>query len=67
MVIERTDTEILIKLPSTVDTDDLQDLIDYLKYKELTSDINVPQSKIDELANELNENWLNENSEKHGE
>ena len=37
MILERTDKEILVRLPSSVDLTELQDMIDYLRYKELTS------------------------------
>ncbi len=61
MLIERTNNEIIIRIPTMVDTDDLQDFIDYVRYKELTSDINVPQDKINKLAFDLNKNWWKEN------
>ena len=61
MLIERTNNEIIIRIPVTVDADDLQDFIDYIRYKELTSDINVPQNKINKLASDLNKNWWKEN------
>ena len=50
MVIERTSKEIIIRLPSYVDTDGLQRLIDYLTYKEATAKSKAKQSDIDTLA-----------------
>jgi len=61
MLIERTNNEIIIRIPAMVDTDDLQDFINYVRYKELTFDINVPQDKINELASNLNKNWWKKN------
>ena len=61
MLIERTNNEIIIRIPAMVDTDDLQDFINYVRYKELTFDINVPQDKINKLASDLNKNWWEEN------
>ena len=61
MLIERKNNEIIIRIPAMVDTDDLQDFIDYVRYKELTSDINVPQDNINKLASDLNKNWWKEN------
>lgn len=61
MIIERTEKEILIKIPASVDTEDLQDLVDYIRYKELTSGIRVNQDTIDKLANELNAGWWERN------
>ncbi len=64
MIIERTKNEIVIKIPATVETDDLQDFVDYIRYKELTSDIEVPQSIIDGLASDLNNSWWSMNRDK---
>ncbi|GAJ19299.1 unnamed protein product [marine sediment metagenome] len=61
MLIERTNNEIIIRISAMVDTDDLQDFINYVRYKELTFDINVPQDKINELASDLNKNWWKKN------
>ncbi len=38
MIIERTDKEVIIRLPSTFDTEGLQDFINYLFYKQKKSD-----------------------------
>jgi hypothetical protein len=36
MIIERINNEVVIRLPDTVNTESLQELIDYLFYKEAT-------------------------------
>lgn len=36
MILERTKKEILIRLPLNVDLSELQDMLDYLNYKELS-------------------------------
>ena len=41
MLVERTNEEIIIKLPASVDIEDLQDLLNYVRYKELTSGYKV--------------------------
>lgn len=64
MIIERNEKEILIKLPASVNADDLQDLVNYLKYKELASDIHVDQDQVDKLAKEVNKKWWQENKDK---
>ena len=61
MLIERKNNEIIIRISAMIDTDDLQDFIDYIRYKELTSDINVSQDKINKLASDLNKNWWKKN------
>lgn len=37
MIIERTKNEIVIRLLPTIDTEELQELVNYFRYKELTS------------------------------
>lgn len=57
MLIERTKKEIIIRLPTSVDTTGLQSLIDYLTYKEATSQSKVKQSDVDELSTEVKKGW----------
>jgi hypothetical protein len=64
MEIERTDREIIFKLPANIDTLGLQRIIDYLKYKEVTAESNADQSIVDKLAEESKANWWNENKSK---
>ena len=61
MEIQRTDKEILLRLPGNVDTLGLQRMIDYLKYKEATAESNADQEGIGKLANESKETWWKEN------
>jgi len=61
MLIERTSKEIIIRLPSTVDTEDLQDFLDYVRYKELTSSFKVAQKEVDRLADKVNKDWWTKN------
>lgn len=61
MLIERTKSEIIIRVSSKINTFGLQRLMDYLKYQELTSTSKAKQSDIDELAREVNKNWWNKN------
>ncbi|MCE7043894.1 hypothetical protein [Dyadobacter sp. CY312] len=64
MVIERTNNEIIIRLPAHVDTDGLQKLIDYLTYKEATSQSKATQSDVDKLATDVKEGWWSRNRNK---
>jgi hypothetical protein len=61
MLVERTDNQITIKISADVDSFGIQKLIDYVKYLEATSKSKVKQSKVDELAEELNSNWWEKN------
>ncbi len=61
MIIERTSSEIVIRLSSKVNTYGIQRLVDYLKYQELTATSKAKQSDVDALASEVNKNWWREN------
>lgn len=64
MVVERTKKEVIIRLPASVDTEELQDFLNYARYKELTADLNVDQNEVDKLAEEINLKWWTKNREK---
>ena len=64
MLVERTAKEVIIRLPATVDTEDLQDFLNYARYKELTSGFEVPQSEVDKLSDEINAKWWAKNKNK---
>lgn len=61
MVIERTNKEVIIRLPSYVNTDGLQRLVDYLTYKEATAKSKAKQSDVDLLAKEVKKGWWENN------
>ena len=61
MVIERTSKEVIIRLPSYVDTDGLQRLVDYLTYKEATAKSKAKQSDVDVLAADVKSGWWAKN------
>lgn len=64
MLVERTSTEVIIRLPASVDTEDLQDFLNYARYKELTADFKVDQSEVDKLAGKINASWWTNNRSK---
>ncbi|RNI38974.1 hypothetical protein EFY79_04760 [Hanamia caeni] len=61
MEIERTNKEVIIRLPSYVDTEGLQRLVDYLTYKEATAKSKAKQSDVDALATEVKQGWWKKN------
>ena len=62
MIIEKRNKEYIIRIPETVDTEEIQDFVDYVRYKELTSKSKkTDQSVVDQLTEEININWWNEN------
>ncbi len=54
MIVERKNDEIVVRLSSQTNLSDLQDMINYLEYKELVSKSKAKQSEIDKLVNEIN-------------
>lgn len=64
MIIERTKSEIIIRVSSKINTFGLQRLVDYLKYQELTAHSKAKQSDIDALAREVNKGWWEKNKQR---
>ena len=62
MIIEKKNKEFIIRIPETVDTEEIQDFVDYVRYKELTSKAKkTDQSVVDQLTKEINTKWWAEN------
>ena len=61
MLIERTNKEIIIRLPAYVNTQGLQRLVDHLTYKEATQKSKAKQSDVDALAKEVKSGWWAKN------
>jgi hypothetical protein len=57
MVIERTATEYVIRIPATGDINDVQDFLNYLRYRELTARFVAPPSVVDELVAGIKQSW----------
>ena len=64
MTIERAADELVIRFPLTAKAESVQDLIDTLRYRELTANYSVEQSQVDELAQAINTKWWNDNKSK---
>ena len=64
MIIERTTNEFVIRFPFTTNSERMQDMIDYLRFKELTADYSVAQSEVDQLAKDINQKWWKQNLSK---
>jgi predicted trehalose synthase len=63
MIIERTDKEILIRIPSSVDVEGVQRIIDYIRYQEVTSKSKATQEAVDKLASDVNRDWWEKNKD----
>lgn len=64
MVIERTEKEVIIRLPADINIEGLQQLVDFLTYKEVTSKSEAKQSDVDALAKEVKEGWWQKNKDR---
>ncbi len=61
MQIERTNSEILIRVSKGTDLVGLQRILDYLKFREIASKSEASQEQINELATESKSSWWNKN------
>lgn len=50
MVIEQTANEIIFRLPNTTPLDDLQNLADYLRYREISKKSKATEKDLEELV-----------------
>ncbi len=60
MVLERTDKEIIIRIPDdgiAFGAKELQNLINYIRYRQLVSKSIATQEDANQLAKEANANW----------
>ncbi len=57
MIVERTPDEIIIKIPSNVDIEGLQDILDYLEFKEATSKSTARQKDVDQFVRRIKKGW----------
>lgn len=63
MKIERTDKEIIIRIPNYIDIKKAQRIIDYIRYLETTSNSKATQQDVDKLANDVNREWWEKNKD----
>jgi hypothetical protein len=57
MLIERTNNEVIIRLSPNVDIQDLQKVLNFARYKELTAKFKVSQAQVNELVSEIKKSW----------
>lgn len=53
MKIERTKKEVIIRIPATVNVDDLQDLTDLIEYKEIADRSKATQQDVEEFVSDV--------------
>ena len=64
MVIERTNNEIIFRLPADIDTAVFERIINYLKYKEAIRKSAGKEEQANKLADESKKRWWAENKAK---
>jgi hypothetical protein len=65
MIIESKDNEIIIRISSDVNLEDIQKSLDFIRYKEIVSKSTATDADIEELANNINKNWWDKNKHKY--
>ena len=66
MILERTKDEILIRLPANINVSDLQSMLDYLKYLELTANSKAKDSDVNSLSEAANKSMWQKVKEARG-
>lgn len=61
MTLERTENEVIIRLPANIDWESLELMIRFIKYRENVAKSQAKQEDIDALAREVNKQWWEEN------
>jgi hypothetical protein len=64
MIIERTKNEVIIRLPSTVETTDLEEMVDFVRFKEITSKSKATKEKTDRLLKKIKKGRWESNRER---
>ncbi len=64
MVIERTDKEIILRLPVDTDIRGLQRIVNYFKYKETSKASQGTEEQANMLADESKKRWWAENKQR---
>jgi hypothetical protein len=61
MIAERINDEIVIRIPAYVGIEDIQRIIDLIKYKEATARTQATDETIDNLVKEVKKGWWETN------
>ena len=64
MIAERTNKEIIFRLPSNIDLDDLQNLADLFDYKDITRKSKATQKDVDLLVKSIKKGRWNKTKRK---
>ena len=64
MIIEKTLTEVIIRLPANVSVEGVERLLDYLTYQEAIAGSLATPDQIDTLAADVNRQWWERNKDR---
>jgi hypothetical protein len=65
MIIESKEDEIIIRISSDVNLEEIQKSLDFIRYKEILAKSKGTQEDADVLAEKINSDWWNENKSKY--
>lgn len=65
MEIERRDNEIVIRVDGGTDLTGIQRLLDFIKFRGITSKSKATQQQIDDLAKQSKSSWWEENKSQY--
>ncbi len=66
MKVTRQNKELIIQIPDNImDIKEVQELIDYLRYRSIVSKSKATEEDIEKLANEIDESWWAKNKSKY--
>jgi hypothetical protein len=65
MVVERTDREVIIRMPANVNYEGIQKMIDLMSLREANASSVATQENIDLLAKEVDSGWWAENRNRY--
>jgi len=67
MKVTRQNNELIISIPDNLlSIKEVQELMDYLKFRSITSKSKASQKDIDKLADEIDKSWWEKNKQKFG-
>ena len=65
MTIESKDDEIVIRISSNVNLEEIQKSLDFIRYKEILSKSKGTQADVEYLAKKINNDWWSKNKNKY--
>lgn len=61
MQVERLENEIVIRIPVDLDSKKLQNVLNLIRYGELTAKSEATQKQVDQMSSEINQSWWAKN------